>query len=196
MAAGPGSSSAGRPARCSFPRSWSTCAATGCRAARSRWARAWSTSADTAPTPNIRSSSICSSASRTSCTATGTDRSVATECGPSGPETQCIALSNIVGSRLLVANLEARAPLVGLFTGDLEYGRLPIDVAAFFDAGVAWSSTTSPLFAGGNRDLIRSVGGAIRINAFNLLIVEVAASHPLDRLAKGLQWQIGLRQGF
>ena len=116
----------------------------------------------------------------------------ATECAPSGPETQCIALSNIVGSRLLVANFEARAPLVGLFTGDLEYGRLPIDVSAFFDAGVAWSSTTSPLFAGGNRDVIRSVGGAIRINAFNLLIVEVAASHPLDRLAKGLQWQIGL----
>ena len=76
------------------------------------------------------------------------------------------------------------------------YGRLPIDVSAFFDAGVAWSSTTSPLFAGGNRDVIRSIGGAIRINAFNLLIVEVAASHPLDRLAKGIQWQIGLRQGF
>jgi hypothetical protein len=43
-----------------------------------------------------------------------------------------------MGSRLLVAGAELRAPLVGLFTGGLDYGPVPAELLAFFDAGVAW----------------------------------------------------------
>jgi outer membrane protein assembly factor BamA len=109
---------------------------------------------------------------------------------------QCRVTDSLVGSRMLVANAEVRAPLVGLFRGDLQYGPLPIEVAAFADAGVTWTKDTRPAFAGGTRDVLRSVGGAARVNVFGLLIVEVAASRPLDRNDPGWRWQIGIREGF
>ncbi len=109
---------------------------------------------------------------------------------------ECFAVDSLIGSRILVGNLEVRAPLVGLFRGDLTYGSVPIDVAAFFDAGVAWTEATRPAFAGGTRQWVRSAGAAARLNAFGLLIVEIAASRPLDRASKSWQWQIGIRQGF
>ncbi len=46
------------------------------------------------------------------------------------------------------------------------------------------------------RDVVRSAGGAVRVNAFGLLIVEVAASRPFDRIDRSWQWQIGIRQSF
>ncbi len=109
---------------------------------------------------------------------------------------QCSVADNLAGSRMLVANAEVRAPLVGLFRGDLQYGPLPIEVAAFADAGVTWTKNTRPVFAGGTRDVLRSVGGAARVNVFGLLILEVAASRPLDRNDNGWRWQIGIREGF
>ena len=96
----------------------------------------------------------------------------------------------------MVANVEVRAPLAGLFSGEIEYGRIPIEVAAFFDAGVAWTASSRPSFAGGDRDIVRSAGAAVRFNAFGLLILELAASKPFDRVDRSWQWQIGIRQSF
>ena len=109
---------------------------------------------------------------------------------------QCPVADDLVGSRMLVANAEVRAPLVGLFRGDLQYGPVPIEVAAFTDAGITWTQTTRPAFVGGTRDVLRSVGGAVRVNVFGLLIVEIAASRPLDRNDNGWRWQVGIREGF
>jgi hypothetical protein len=64
------------------------------------------------------------------------------------------------------------------------------------DAGVAWTEATRPAFAGGSRGVVRSYGAAARVNAFGLLILEIAASRPMDRLNRGWQWQVGIRQGF
>ncbi len=97
---------------------------------------------------------------------------------------------------MLVANVEVRAPLYGIFKNDLQYGRLPVEVAGFFDAGVTWTHDSRPAFAGGTRDLLRSFGGAARINVFGFLVLEAAVSHPLDRLNNHWYWQFGLRQGF
>lgn len=124
----------------------------------------------------------------------------ASECTPSATGATASALcgpvDNLVGSRVAVANIEVRAPIPGLFRGQVDYGRLPVDLVGFFDAGVAWSSSTRPAFAGGTRTLSRSVGAAIRVNVFGLFAVEIAASHPFDRPNKSLRWQIGIRQGF
>ena len=108
----------------------------------------------------------------------------------------CGPLDNLVGSRVAVANIEVRAPIPGLFRGRIEYGRIPVDLVGFFDAGVAWSSNTRPAFAGGTRALSRSAGAAIRINVFGLFVVEISAAHPFDRPDKSLRWQFGIRQGF
>ena len=93
----------------------------------------------------------------------------------------CRLLDNLAGSRLMVANVEVRAPLVGLFRRDLQYGRVPIEVAGFMDAGVAWTAEELPSFLGGTRDVVRSAGGAVRVNLFGFAILELAISHPFDR---------------
>jgi hypothetical protein len=117
------------------------------------------------------------------------------EC-PDGSFDQCPIFNSMLGSRALVMNIEARAPLVGLFKGELDYGRVPIEIAGFFDAGVAWSSGSLPWFLGGTQRAVRSAGLAGRINALGLLIVEVAASRPFDRVSRSWQWQVSMRQGF
>ena len=108
----------------------------------------------------------------------------------------CLVYNNLRGSRLLVTNVEVRAPLLGLLKGDLSYGKWPLEIAGFFDAGVTWSSGNRPALAGGDRPLMRSAGVAARSNIFGFLIVEVSAAHPFDRPGAGLVWQFGLRQGF
>ena len=108
----------------------------------------------------------------------------------------CIESSNLIGSRVAVMNVELRAPVVGLFTGELEYGRLPMDVAVFADAGLSWTGSSQPAFLGGTRTIVRSVGAAVRFNLLGFLALELAASHPFDRIDKGIQWQLGIRQGF
>ena len=109
---------------------------------------------------------------------------------------ECQVLDTLVGSRMLVGNIEARLPLMSIFTGRLEYGRVPIDVGGFFDAGLTWTNASRPSFAGGSRDLLRSAGAFARVNVFGLMVAEIAASRPLDRPIAGWQWQLGIRQGF
>jgi hypothetical protein len=120
----------------------------------------------------------------------------ATECGAGQPGEECDVFDHLIGSRLVVGNLEVRLPLASLITGRLEYGRIPVDIGAFVDAAVTWTSATRPALAGGTRELLRSAGGFARVNVFGLFVAEVAASRPLDRPTRGWQWQIGIREGF
>ena len=107
----------------------------------------------------------------------------------------CLIYNNLLGSRMLVANLEVRAPLMGLIKHDLSYGRIPVEVAGFFDAGVTWNGNDDPALAGGDRPLMRSVGFAARANLFGFLMIEGSLAHPLDR-PSGFQFQLGIKQGF
>ena len=119
----------------------------------------------------------------------------ANECRP-GPSGQCQVFDQIVGSRMLVGNAELRFPLWGAFGGDDFYGPLPIEMALFADAGVAWDRNTSPRFANGDREWVRSVGAALRINAFGYAIAEIDYVRPLDRPGRGWLWQFTLQPGF
>lgn len=120
----------------------------------------------------------------------------AVECLQGSNGEECDVFRNLLGSRMAVVNFEVRAPFPGLFTGDVRYGRLPVDVAFFADAGLTWTAHDRPHFAGGSRRLVRSVGGAVRVNLFGLLPLELAVSRPLDRVERTVRWQIGIRQGF
>jgi hypothetical protein len=115
----------------------------------------------------------------------------ADECGRSA--TACSIMDELTGSRFAVANLELRAPLKGLFTGELEYGRtLPIEAIAFVDAGFLWTRG-----AGGARELdrFRSVGAGARANVGGF-VVEVTAARPFDRLGAGWTASVLLRPGW
>ena len=108
----------------------------------------------------------------------------------------CSVFNSLRGSRLLVGNVELRAPLFGLFQRDLVYGRVPIEVGAFFDAGVAWTRGSQPAFMGGTREVVKSAGGFARVNLLGFLVVEISAARPFNRAAHGWQWQVGVKQGF
>ncbi|HEY4644448.1 MAG TPA: BamA/TamA family outer membrane protein [Bacteroidota bacterium] len=101
------------------------------------------------------------------------------------------------GSKLLIANLELRFPLLGVLgIGKGYYGFLPIEVATFFDAGVAWQNGHDPTFFGGDRKPVSSVGVAIRFNLLGFAVGEADFVRPLDRPGKGWFWQFNLIEGF
>jgi hypothetical protein len=118
------------------------------------------------------------------------------ECGAFEQGT-CAVFDRLIGSRVLVLNAELRAPLLGLFRGEIHYGsHVPLEIAAFFDAGVAWSIGSKPALFGGDRDLVRSYGAALRANIFGFLTLELAASRAIDRVGRPIKLQLGAIQGF
>jgi hypothetical protein len=106
--------------------------------------------------------------------------------------TTCSVLDELAGSRLALMNVELRAPLAGLLTGNLDYGRrVPIELIAFADAGALWTRHVD----GTDRTQFRSVGAGGRAN-FGGIVIEVTAARPFDRAAQG--WTVGflLRPGW
>ena len=107
--------------------------------------------------------------------------------------TTCSVLDELAGSRLALLNLEVRAPLFGVLTGELEYGnRVPIELIAFADAGMLWTKNG---VGDSDQARFRSVGAGGRANMGGF-VVEVTAARPFDRSPGG--WQVGflLRPGW
>ncbi len=108
----------------------------------------------------------------------------------------CDAFDRLNGSRVAIASAEFRFPLLGVFSRRSFYGPFPIELAFFGDAGLAWTSASKPSFAGGDRDWVRSVGAALRVNVLGFAVAEFDYVRPLDRSRKGWIWQFGLTPGF
>jgi hypothetical protein len=117
------------------------------------------------------------------------------ECGTS-PNGACPVFDRLIGTKVAIANAELRFPLWGAFGGDNFYGPLPIEMALFSDAGVAWDRNTRPGFGAGDRQPVVSVGAAMRINVLGFAVAEIDYVHPLDRPGRGWLWQFNLRPGF
>ena len=108
----------------------------------------------------------------------------------------CPEFDRLVGSRMIVFNSEARVPLFGLFTGNLDYGPVPAELFGFFDAGMAWTRADRPSFANGSRPWVTSAGFGARVNLFGFAVGEFNAARALDRPGKGWQFVFNLRPGF
>jgi outer membrane protein assembly factor BamA len=117
----------------------------------------------------------------------------AAECGTGGG---CPVYDRLLGSRLLVGNLEVRAPLLGLFGAKSLYGPVPVEIGAFFDAGVAWLSGSRPALFGGERQLVKSLGGTARLNLFGFAVLQLDYVKPLDRPGKNAYFTFNLLSGF
>jgi Tol biopolymer transport system component len=118
----------------------------------------------------------------------------ANDCNPDGT---CPTFDRLLGSRILVGNLEFRFPLLrpfGLRQG--VYGPVPVEVAFFGDGGVAWTQADKPSFLGGTRKPVSSAGVAFRVNAFGFAIVELDAVRPFNRPGQGWMFQFNLSPGF
>jgi Tol biopolymer transport system component len=119
----------------------------------------------------------------------------ASECGVSA-DGSCPVFDRLLGSRLLVGNLEVRAPLLGLFGKRNLYGPIPIEIGAFYDTGVAWTSASKPSVFGGTEQLIRSAGATARVNVFGLAVLQVDWVKPFDRPGKSPYVEFNLLTGF
>jgi hypothetical protein len=118
------------------------------------------------------------------------------DCTPSATST-CQEYDRLLGSRMLVLNGEVRIPAVGLFTGNLDYGPVPIELFVFGDAGVAWTLAERPSFVNdGSRDWVRSAGFGARVNMFGFAIGEFNAVRAFDRPSKRWQFVFNFRPGF
>jgi hypothetical protein len=124
----------------------------------------------------------------------------------------CPAFSQLLGSRIAMANLELRFPLLGaLGVGSGYYGFFPIELALFADAGLAWwgqdqpgsAGDDRPFFLGGDRKPVYSVGVAARINVLGFMVAEVDLAHAFqhgydaagNRVGRWV-WQFGFVPGF
>jgi Tol biopolymer transport system component len=122
----------------------------------------------------------------------------ASECHPPADNPNgCPAFDQLLGSRMAVANVELRFPLLGVLgLGSGYYGALPIDFMVFGDGGLAWDSQNKPSFAGGDRKPVFSTGAGLRFNLFGFAVLEADLVHPFDRPDKGVVWEFQLQPGF
>jgi outer membrane protein assembly factor BamA len=99
--------------------------------------------------------------------------------------TGCAEFDRMLGSRMAVANVELRLPLVGNERfGLVNFRFLPTELALFADAGVAWTGGESPTFSASNpasRSPITSAGITARFNLFGAFILETWYAHPFQR---------------
>jgi outer membrane protein assembly factor BamA len=115
----------------------------------------------------------------------------------------CVAFSGcdltdpLVGSRVLVGNVEFRFPLLRPFgaSGSRMYGPMPMEVALFTDAGVAWSSNQKPTFFGGDREPVASGGIGLRTNLGGFAVGEFDFAYPFQGIG-GWTFQFNLSPGF
>jgi Tol biopolymer transport system component len=112
------------------------------------------------------------------------------------PDLTRVCGDELLGSRVLVGNVELRFPIWGVWSGRLDYGRIPADAFLFADSGLVWSGpppANSALSRHANG--ITSIGGGVRVNAGGLPF-EVTAIRALDDARPGWQTDFGFRVGF
>jgi Tol biopolymer transport system component len=119
--------------------------------------------------------------------------------------------ARLYGSKMLMANVELRFPLLGVLgLGKGYYGAWPLEFYGFFDMGLAyaqhfgpdyyWGGETAedvkPWFAGGNRKPVRSYGIGLRTNLFGYLVLGLNYVYPIDRPVRGWHFQLSISPGF
>ena len=113
-----------------------------------------------------------------------------------GASTVNCSATQLLGSRVAVANAELRFPLVrNVELGLLPMALPPLEGLIFFDAGMAWSKNQTvygsrpPNYdANAQRYPLRSYGAGLRLNLFNFALLRWDYAIPLD--------QPGTKRGF
>jgi Tol biopolymer transport system component len=117
------------------------------------------------------------------------------ECTPvPGNTGACPEFDRLVGSRLAVANLEVRVPLLGVEGYGLIRARfLPTDLAFFLDAGTAWSKGQTPELRFDRSSIERvpvvSAGVSARLLLGGFAVLEFYYAKPFQRPRQG--WVTG-----
>ncbi|HET9268323.1 MAG TPA: hypothetical protein VFO31_09170, partial [Vicinamibacterales bacterium] len=112
-------------------------------------------------------------------------------------QSSCELIDRLIGSRMLVGNIELRFPLLKPFGAERNmYGPLPVEVALFADGGTAWTTNQRPRFLGGEREGVVSAGVALRANLFGFAVAEFDFSRPFQRPERGWIFGFNLMPGW
>ena len=117
--------------------------------------------------------------------------------------TNCSAIQ-LLGSRVAVANVEARFPLLRhVELGFAPFSLPPIDGLFFYDAGLAWSAgqkvfgtRPSEYNVSVDRYPVRSYGAGLRVNLFNYAILRWDYAIPVDQNGRKGVWTWSLWPSF
>ena len=109
------------------------------------------------------------------------------------PDATRVCGDDLLGSRLLVGNVEVRVPLWGILSRQIDYGMFPADAFVFADGGLRLDGNREA--DRNRRPMISSFGGGIRVNAAGFP-VELAAIRALDGPRPRWQFDLGFRVGF
>lgn len=120
----------------------------------------------------------------------------ADECTPTADGT-CPEFDRLLGSRMLVGNLELRFPLLRPFgvSGGM-YGPIPTEIALFVDGGTAWTRDDRPTFFGGDRQAVASAGISFRVNLLGFAVAQIDLARPFHRPGRPWTWAFSLSPGF
>lgn len=119
------------------------------------------------------------------------------EAGECVSSENCPTFDRLVGSRLMVGNLEFRFPLLRPFgVNDRMYGPVPVEVAFFLDGGVTWSKGDKPSFFNGTRKPVTSGGISLRTNLMGFAVAQIDYTRPFQREGRGWIWGFSLTPGF
>jgi len=115
----------------------------------------------------------------------------------------------LFGSKMIVANVEIRFPLLRLLgIGKGYFGAWPLEFYGFYDWGIAYASQPGywwggevakdvrPWFAGGTRRPVTSTGIGIRTNLFGMLVLGLNYVYPISRPERGMHLQFYISPGF
>ncbi len=122
------------------------------------------------------------------------------ECRPSATDS-CPVFDRLIGSRMAVANLELRIPLLGTDQfGLINFPYVATEISPFIDAGLAWSSGQKPNIEFSTTSLgdvpVFSTGISMRMNILGYLVAEVWYAHPFQRPDAKNQWGFQLTPGW
>jgi Tol biopolymer transport system component len=125
-------------------------------------------------------------------------------CGGIFSDQSACNVTELLGSRFLLGNVELRFPLVRRFDlGVIPISLPPVDGLFFFDAGIAWErgqeiSLSRPVNYDQEqqRYLLRSYGMGIRLNLFGYALLRADYAIPLDRGSRRGYWVLTLGPSF
>jgi WD40 repeat protein/basic secretory peptidase family protein len=127
------------------------------------------------------------------------------ECTGTGQQ-NCFEFDRLIGSRILVTNLELRYPLIGNAEyGLIDFPYLPTEIAGFVDGGVAWTSQggfdlkfeeNRAALGTAERFPVFSAGGAARMNLLGAIVLEGYLAFPFQRPNKSGVWGLQIVSGW
>jgi hypothetical protein len=123
------------------------------------------------------------------------------ECSTDAGAVGCPAFDRLIGTRIGIASMEFRIPVFGVPEfGLLNFPFLPLEIAPFIDAGVAWTAEQSPVLEFQQRSAERtpvfSTGMSARMNILGYMVFEAYYAYPFQRPDRGAHWGFHFSPGW